>query len=66
MSSVAGTSANGSLGASGVGSYGFTVIVSPDCFAASSKFLEMSSGEMSLIVGTTISVSAVPPAMSAP
>ena len=52
--------------ASGVGAYGFTVIVSPAAFAAFSKLLAMSPGERSLIELTTNRLLEEPLGMSAP
>ena len=63
------TSAKGSLGASGVGAYWFTVIVSPFFLAASSKFAAMSRADRSLMLETTVNWSEDPcesPVTSAP
>ena len=64
--SVASTNANGSFGASGVGTYAFGVTDVEAASAAFSKFAVISSGEMSLIEGTTMSSPGDSVAMSAP
>ena len=60
------TRLSGSLGASGIGVYCWTVSFCPAVLAASSNCTARSSGARSLMEGTTIKVSEVPDEISAP
>src|SRR5262249_59247895 len=60
------TRPNGSLAASFIGAYGWTVSCCPVCLAAASKRNARSAGARSLIDGTTIRVLEVPGGISAP